>query len=76
MYLLVQINLIIAFDSCEILFSLIEFFLSKIMTHPSAVVAAVAAVMLFVICNFSLHKIEEGEIYLYLNGFFFYLFIK
>lgn len=32
------------------------------MTHPSAVVAAVAAVMLFVICNFSLHKIEEGEI--------------
>ncbi|KAG8201991.1 hypothetical protein JTE90_027461 [Oedothorax gibbosus] len=38
------------------------------MTHPSAVVAAVAAVMLFVICNFSLHKIEEGHYGIYYRG--------
>ncbi|KAF8763154.1 erlin-2-B-like [Argiope bruennichi] len=38
------------------------------MTTPSAVVAAVAAVMLFVICNFSLHKIEEGHVGIYYRG--------
>ncbi|GFS42371.1 hypothetical protein TNIN_101671 [Trichonephila inaurata madagascariensis] len=38
------------------------------MTTPSAVVAAVAAVLLFVICNFSLHKIEEGHTGIYYRG--------
>ncbi|CAL1292823.1 unnamed protein product [Larinioides sclopetarius] len=38
------------------------------MTTPSAVVAAVAAVVLFVICNFSLHKIEEGHVGIYYRG--------
>ncbi|GIY53826.1 hypothetical protein CDAR_13811 [Caerostris darwini] len=38
------------------------------MTTPSAVVAAIAAVMLFVICNFSLHKIDEGHVGIYYRG--------
>ncbi|KFM69687.1 Erlin-2-B, partial [Stegodyphus mimosarum] len=38
------------------------------MATPSAVVAAVAAVLLFIICNFSLHKIEEGHVGIYYRG--------
>lgn len=38
------------------------------MATPSAVVAVVVAVLLFVTCNFSLHKIEEGHVGIYYRG--------
>ncbi|XP_054711469.1 erlin-2-like [Uloborus diversus] len=38
------------------------------MATPSAVVAAAAAFILFIVCNFSLHKIEEGHVGIYYRG--------
>ena len=38
------------------------------MATPSAVVAVVVAVLLFVTCNFSLHKIDEGHVGIYYRG--------
>ncbi|XP_015931001.1 erlin-2-B isoform X1 [Parasteatoda tepidariorum] len=38
------------------------------MTTPSAVVAAVVAVLMFIMGNFSLHKIDEGHMGVYYRG--------
>lgn len=38
------------------------------MTTPSAVIAAIVAVFMFVTCNFSLHKIDEGHMGIYYRG--------